>query len=279
MDGTEVVFHLASIRGAGWSHGDEEFERTNVGLTRQLLRAAAAAGVKRFIYVSSVSVFGHPCGGPIDEERGTAPVTRYGETKLAAEKLVVEAGTREGLPWTIARPVITYGPGDSSGMVTKLVRLIGSRRYLAVGNGENRVHLVYIDDLVEGLVLAMKSSAALGRTFIFAGRQPVTVNTLVGIISSVLGTPVPGVRIPLRFARTCGFLLETSYRLFAVTKEPFLTGDKLDILCRDRCFNSGRATAELGYDPKIDYREGIARTIAWMRSAGLAPGASGALVP
>ena len=160
LKGIDRVFHLASIRGSGWSFCDEKVYRVNVGMTQNLLEASLREGVRQFVYISSVSVYGHPCGGPIDEDYPCSPKTRYGMTKHRSETLVREFHEREKLPMTIVRPVITYGPRDSEGMVQKLCSLINSRRYLTVGNGENRIHLIYIDDLIEGLMLAINHRLA-----------------------------------------------------------------------------------------------------------------------
>lgn len=269
FEGVETVFHLAAIRGSGWAFSNDEVERVNVGMTRNILGASISRGVKRFIHVSSASVYGHPKGGPIDEDYPPSPVTRYGVSKYRSERLLEEFRGEEGLESTIIRPVITYGPGDGYGMVAKLASLIGTGRYLTVGDGQNRVHLIYVDDLVEGLMKAMDKGAHGGRIYILAGREPVRINRLVEIISLLLGRNVPRLHVPLGLARMCGSIMESAYRLCSVKAEPFLTTDKLDIMCRDRIFSPDRSREELGFEAKTGYEEGLAMTMEWMRSAGL----------
>jgi nucleoside-diphosphate-sugar epimerase len=265
LKGIDVVFHLASIRGMGWSFEDEEVHRVNVGITENLLKVSLSKKVKHYIYVSSVSVYGHSNIGPIDENYPYSPVTRYGKTKYKSEMLVEGFYKDDKLPTTIIRPVITYGPRDTWGMIVKLIRLINSGKYLTVGSGENRVHLVYIDDLINGLISVVKNPIAIGKTYILAGEIPITINKLVGIIASLLNRNVPSLHIPIWLARLTGLTLEGFYRAISIRKEPFITRDKVDIMTRDRSFNIGKAIRELGYTPGIGYEEGLKKTVDWIR--------------
>jgi len=269
MEGIDTVFHLAAIRGSGWSLGDEDVYRVNVGITKNLMKSAASQTVKHCIYVSSVSVYGHPSNVLVGEEYPCSPVTRYGQTKYESEKLVKEFQRRGKISSTIIRPVITYGPGDTWGMVAKLISLINSNKYLTIGDGENRVHLIYIDDLIDGLMFVLNTRAAWGRTYILAGEEPITINRLVGIISALLGKRVINLHIPIWFARLAAHFMKFSYRLLAIHNEPLVTLDKIDIMCRDRAFDLKRAKEDLRFAPKVGYEEGIERTVAWLKAAEL----------
>jgi len=269
MGGVDTVFHLAAIRGSGWSVSDEDVYRVNVGITKNVMESAVSQAVKHFIYVSSVSVYGHPSHGLVGEEYPCSPVTRYGQTKYESEKLLEEFHKRDKVLSTIIRPVITYGPGDTWGMVAKLISLINSNRYLTVGNGENRVHLIYIDDLIDGLMLVLNTRAAWGRTYILAGEEPITINRLVGITSAALGKRVTNLHIPIWFARPMAQSMGILYRLLSVHREPLVTLDKIDIMCRDRAFDFKRAKGELRFVPKVSYEEGVERTVAWLKAAEL----------
>ena len=269
MEGVDAVFHLAAIRGSGWSLSDEEVCRVNVGITKNLMEAAVSQAVKHCVYVSSVSVYGHPSNVLVGEEYPCSPVTRYGKTKYEAEKVVEEFHKRDKVLSTIIRPVITYGPGDTWGMVAKLISLINLNRYLTIGNGENRVHLIYINDLIDGLMLVLNNPAVRGRTYILAGEEPITINRLVGIISVALGTRVINLHIPTWFAKLTAQSMELLYRLLAINKEPLVTLDKIDIMCRDRAFDFKRGKEDLRFAPKVGYEEGIERTVAWLKAAKL----------
>jgi len=270
LRGADMVFHLAALRGEGpWTW--EEVYRVNVKGTENLLKACLHQ-VGRFIYGSSVSVLGHFQHGPAREDYPYAPVNNYGRSKVAAEELVLRYHREQGLPVTLLRPVITYGPYDESGMMTKLIRLIHQGKYLTVGSGNNRVHLVYIDDLIQGLERAMTRSEAVGEAFIIAGEKPITVNELVSQVALILGKKVPSLHVPRRVARTVGFCLEkifavgASARIPFFKKEPFCTRSKVDIMTVDRSYSIEKAKKLLGYQPQVGYEEGIPRTIEWLKT-------------
>ena len=162
--GCDLVFHAAAIRDR-WGTSPEQYRRVNVEGTRRLL-AATAGRAPRFVYISSVGVLGWPGVDGIDE---SFPINvRPGEidyhgTKAAAEQLVHAMGRR--MSTVVVRPTITYGPGDKDGMLTRLIRLIARGRFVRIGRGDNRLHLTYIEDLVQGLILAGTSPSASGETF------------------------------------------------------------------------------------------------------------------
>ncbi len=269
VDGIDVIFHLAAIR-TEWGISDEERRKVNVETTANLLEASLGR-IQRFIYVSSVSVHGHFSNGPANEGFPIQPVTHYGKSKAETEQLVMRFHREKGSPVTIIRPVITYGPRDLTGMLTKLISLIRSGKYRTVGSGNNRVHLMYIPDLIQGFLLAFEHPDAIGQTYIIAGEKPITINDLVSKISTLLDKKVPKLHVPLSVAKTIGSLLERAYRLKSGENrsdipEPIITRSKIDIMTIDRCYNISKAKAELGYRPKYDYDDGIRLTVNWMQN-------------
>jgi nucleoside-diphosphate-sugar epimerase len=274
--GCDVVFHAAAIRDR-WGTAPEEYRRANVEGTRLLL-AAATGRAARFVYVSSVGVLGWPGTNRIDE---SFPVkVRPGEadyhgTKAAAERLV--RGWPGGLETVVVRPTITYGPGDRDGMLTRLVGLIARGRFVRIGRGENHFHLTYIDDLVRGLVLAGTHPAAAGATFILAGPRSIAVRDLLALIAHALGRMPRALYLPEALARPAAWAVESLYRAARALRLPLpgsgppVTPAKLNVLCAHRSFSSARAARLLGYAPRIDYPEGLTRTLAWMGEVGLLP--------
>jgi nucleoside-diphosphate-sugar epimerase len=267
--GCDVVFHAAAIRDR-WGTSLEEYRRANVEGTRRLLDAAAGRA-RRFVYVSSVGVLGHPGVQGIDE---SFPVSThsgkvgYHSTKAEAEELVRARGGE--IEAVVSRPTITYGPGDGDGMVTRLAGMIARGRFLRVGRGTNHVHLTYIDDMVRGLILTGTHPAAAGQTFILAGPRSIAVRDLVGRIERNLGLPPRTAYVPEFVARPIAWAVEAAYRLRARLRPadpapaPPLTRDKIDTLCVHRGFSSAKAERLLGYVPEVDYDEGLARTLAWI---------------
>lgn len=261
--GIEVIYHLASLRDR-WGRDDETME-VNFRGTRSLLDAASRNGVGRFIYCSSVSVFGFPSRLPIDESFPYQPVVAYGVSKMESEILVKNYGSRYGLPWVIIRPVITYGPGDKDGFLTKLIKLVSNGLYPLIGGGYNRVHLCYIEDTIRGLSLAMRDKA-LERDYIIAGRNPVTIRDLAGSIEKTLQNRALPLRIPIRLGKLVGSAIETWYEFMGLDGSPPIDRHKVDVMAKDRCYDISRAQKELGFTPQVDYTEGFEKTIKWLKS-------------
>jgi nucleoside-diphosphate-sugar epimerase len=282
-DGCDVIVHAAASRDR-WGTPPEEYRRTNVEGTRRLL-AAATGRAARFVHVSSVGVLGWPGIDGIDE---SFPVNvRPGEVDYHGSKAAAERLVREwpgGLERVVVRPTITYGPGDRDGMLTRLVGLVASGRFVRVGRGENHFHLTYIDDLVRGLVLAGTHPSAADGTFILAGPRSIAVRDVLGLIERALGVVRCRFYLPETLARPAALAMEFLYRAAAALRLPLprsgppLTPARLNILCAHRGFSSARAAGMLGYAPRVDYPEGLARTLAWMEETGLLPTPRGAVI-
>jgi nucleoside-diphosphate-sugar epimerase len=139
----DAVVHAAALRHRHGVAGDD-YARVNGELTRAVM-ARAERGGAHLVHVSSISVYGWPPRRrlPIDETFPFDPIGPYGASKVATEELVMQ-GT---VPWTIVQPSITYGPGDTNGMIDKMMRMIARHAFVVPGLGRTRVQLVYIDDL------------------------------------------------------------------------------------------------------------------------------------
>jgi nucleoside-diphosphate-sugar epimerase len=275
VDGTEAVVHLAAARDA-WGTPASVYRSVNVKGTETLLIAAAEVGVERFVHCSSVGVARYPGNREADEmlpfRRPTSQVL-YHRTKMEAERMAMAWAAAGRLPVVVVRPVITYGPRDERGFVTRLIELLGRGQFFWVGSGENHVDLVYIDDLIAGLYRALERGVA-GRVYILSGMAPIRVGSLVDQICRLVGQSRPRLYVPASFARLVGWGLETIYRAGARWgmgmdgREPFITRDKVATLTVDRGFSHARARRELGYAPAIGYGEGLRRTLDWLRCSG-----------
>ncbi|MCQ2124464.1 MAG: NAD-dependent epimerase/dehydratase family protein [Fibrobacter sp.] len=159
FEGVDLVYHLAAIL---LSTKKGSFDRINAGGTRNVVDAAIAAGVKRLLYVSSISV--------------TYPVlTEYGQSKLKGESIVKEAGEKHGLQWTIVRPTLVIG--DGGGIEFKMFANYVKRFpvYFMPGGGKSLKRPVRSVDLVQGIAAAGLSEHAAGKTYALAGSQSMTM--------------------------------------------------------------------------------------------------------
>lgn len=251
LKGCDFLYHLAAARAAS---SREEYFRANVLTTKNLL-AAAKGKIKRFIYISSAHVHGFPKKLPISEKSPYSPQTFYAESKVAAEKEVRNFSSR--LAYTIIRPVLVYGEGDRQQMVFRMAEQFRGPAFFCPGNGQNRMHFIFIDDLVNGLVLMMKKKAE-NQIFILAGEKPIVVDELLRLIKKRLKINKRIIYLPISLLKPIACLLRPI--AFITGREPLITKQRLDIICQDRFYNIGKARKLLGFRPKADYQTGLRRT-------------------
>ncbi|MFO7287559.1 MAG: NAD-dependent epimerase/dehydratase family protein, partial [Gammaproteobacteria bacterium] len=188
----DTVFHLAAAQHET-NAGIEYFRSVNVRGTRNLLDVCEEAGVERFVYGSTIGVYGSARNGRLDETSDTRPENVYGQSKLEAERTVIDRGER--LKWTIVRISETYGPGD--GRLMKLFRLADTGVVPIIGSGTNEHHPVYVDDLVAGLERAATLPEAVGETIVLAGKDVLPTRELIERVAEALGKRLRSVTLPL----------------------------------------------------------------------------------
>jgi nucleoside-diphosphate-sugar epimerase len=263
VQGVDAVIHVAAVyRTAG--HPDSYYRDVNVTGTAVLLEAAARAGVARFVHTSTVGVHGHVERPPADETAPIAPGDIYQATKAEAEGLALDFHRRRGLPVTVVRPAAIYGPGETR--LLKLFRSIERGRYAIVGSGESFYHPVYIDDLLEGFMLVLERPEAVGESFLIAGPRYVSQNELARLIARETGGRVLPFRIPAAPLQWAGDVCEAICVPLGI--DPPLHRRRVDFWTKSRAFTTLKARRLLGYEPKVDLEQGIARTVASYREAG-----------
>ena len=263
VDGADAVLHVAAVyRTAG--HPDSYYREVNVVGTERLLEAAARQGVRRFVHTSTVGVHGHVEHPPADETSPMAPGDIYQATKAEAELLALDFHRKRGLPVAVVRPGAIYGPGETRFL--KLFRAIARGRYAIVGTGRTFYHPVYIDDLVAGFLLALDRPEAVGESFLVCGPSYVSQQELAALVARHTGGRVLPFRIPAWPIQWAGDVVEAL--CVPLGLEPPLHRRRVDFWTKSRAFTIEKARRLLGYAPKVDLDEGIARTAAWYREAG-----------
>lgn len=262
--GVDLVYHIGALFRQE-NVTSREMHAVNAEGTRHLLEAAAAAGVRRFVHCSTVGVHGDIRRPPADEDAPYAPGDHYQASKTEGEKIALEYAARGPMEVVVFRPAGIYGPGDVRFL--KLVRAIAQRRFVMFGSGRVLYQMVYIDDLVEGILLCGTHSAAAGRTYILTGEPPVTLNELVSGIAGTVGVAPPRARLPVLPLYLAGWACELACRPLGV--DPPLHRRRVDFFRKTRAFDISRARRELGWEPRVDLPAGLARTVAWYRAEGL----------
>jgi nucleoside-diphosphate-sugar epimerase len=262
--GAAVVYHCA----ATMAKGDPNLShRVNVVGTENIARAACAARVRRFVYVSSISVFAatRPRNRFVTEGVEPERVERlnsYGRTKYAGELAVRRLGREAGLPYTILRPTNIYGPG-SGPWFHQFERLL---RWLPVALGDLPIDVVYVDDVVEAMRLAAGSPAAADGTF-HIGHEMVRLNQFILEVARVTG----------RRARPLPRVLDALLRRAIDRIYRGITRTHMSMsLVRPVLYPHTLASAAFGYSPRVLLRDGFARLGAWYRAGPAAvPDAAG----
>jgi len=174
--GCERVFHCAH----NFSLGMADAIRVNVGGTRNLLEAARDEGISRFIYLSSVAVYGEKPPDGTDESRDL-PLTGdpYADSKILAEKEVLSFSRTHGLPVVILRPAIVYGPASRVWSIG-IVRSLQAKDTIVVGNGDGICNSLYVDNLVDAIILADETDAAVGEAFNITDGEVCTWGEYIG---------------------------------------------------------------------------------------------------
>lgn len=258
LKNVDTVYHLAV-----------DYSRSTTDDVACLLDACRAQRIQRFIYFSSVAVAGpSPAGGVVSEATPCRPVTEYGRLKLLAEEMLLEAHARDGFPVVIVRPTAVYGPGETNFWLPLFQAVHGRRLPALFGDGANLLSLCFIENLLDGVLLAEQSCSAIGNVYILSDERPYSFREVVEAIADASRVPPPRRVIPKALAMPIAQSLDYLWR-FEVMEPvvPFLPGRVRQWMAHYPC-SVERARSELGYRPKIDLSEGVRRTVEWYRQNG-----------
>jgi len=263
FDDVTKVYHIAAAYRTEYSHQDE-FRLVNVEATRHLLDAAKMANVDRFVHCSTVGVQGEIEHPPATEDYRCKPGDHYQDSKLEGERLAAQYFA-DGLKGTIVRPVGIYGPGDSRFL--KLFKPISKGYFVMIGSGDVLYHLTYIDDIVQGFLLAGEHPRAIGEVFTIAGETYTTLKELVDKIARILGKPRPRFRVPYFPVFQLSVACDKIFRPLGMN--PPLYPRRVEFFKKDRAFSIEKAKKLIGYSPRVELDEGLARTAEWYKRMGM----------
>jgi dihydroflavonol-4-reductase len=258
----DAVVHLAAAQHEAEAP-ESHFRHVNVEGTRTLVELAAELRIRRFVYGSSVGVYGSAGDGVLDESSPLAPDSAYARTKAEAEDVARSHADR--LELCIARISETYGPCDLR--LLKLFRAIQRGRYLTLGSGTNEHQLMYVDDLVDALLAAATLPCAAGETFILSGPERLTTTAMAKAIAAALGRTNRVHRAPLWPFEVAALVLETTLGPLGV--RPPLHSRRLDFFRKSFRFSTAKAQTLLGLRAPTDFAHGARETVTWYRENGL----------
>jgi nucleoside-diphosphate-sugar epimerase/2-polyprenyl-3-methyl-5-hydroxy-6-metoxy-1,4-benzoquinol methylase len=267
VKGIDLVVHLAAAQHEA-NVPDQHFWDVNVHGTQRLLEACVSAGVKRFVHGSTIGVYGD-ASRPIDETSTCRPENIYGVTKLEGERLALTY--RDRIELVVIRISETYGPGDRR--LLKLFKAIQKKRFFKIGNSRNLHQLMYVDDLVDGILKAAETTAGLGEIILLVGSRALTTEEMVETIADELKVKLPAFRLPIYPFTALAFLLEILLRPLGI--QPPLHRRRMDFFRKSFSFLTAKARDLLGFAPQYSFQQGVAETARWYRSQGWLKAAGG----
>jgi dihydroflavonol-4-reductase len=263
VNGVDWIFHLA---GKIKAFSRDEFFKANAAGTENLLGAAekSAAGLKRFVYVSSLAASGPgPGGRAINENDPPRPLTWYGESKLEGERIALRFGGL--IPVTIVRPPPVFGPRD--GDVYEFFRAVRHGIIPTVGRRDSRASFLYVEDLADALVRAAGTDAAAGKTYFLASAPCMEWRDFGGKAAAAMGCRAVFITIPYWMLAAAVHVREAAAALTG--KPSILNRQKLPEYRHPYwCCDAAKAANELGFRPSCTIDEAIRKTVDWYRDQG-----------
>jgi dihydroflavonol-4-reductase len=259
----DFVFHCAGLTKA---RNRQEYFKANAEGTENLIVACLRSNpkLKRFLYVSSQAAVGPGTDRkPVDEQAPCRPITYYGESKLEGEKIVLEHVSE--LPITVIRPPAVYGPRDTD--ILGFFKVANSRFRVSFGLGQSFLSLVYVKDLVEGIILAAESPQSTGQIYFIADDRVYSWKEAFQIIAKNLGKRTIPLKIPRSFVSFVAFITQSLCGIFGKTAVLNVQKAK-EITQQYWGVDVTKAMTQIGFSPKYDLARGAEETVKWYREMG-----------
>ncbi|MBV5287123.1 MAG: NAD-dependent epimerase/dehydratase family protein [Methyloversatilis discipulorum] len=249
LAGAGAVVHAAAhvhVEAADTGAARLAFRRANVEGTRSLAQQAADAGVRRFVFISSIGVNGRRTKHPFTEDDAPAPEGPYADSKLEAERALCEVAQRAGMEWVVIRPPLVYGPA-APGNFARLVRWVARGVPLPLGAVRNRRTLVAIDNLTDLVLTCLRSDSAANEVFLAGDAESLSTPDLLRIVAKAQGRTARLVPVPPVLLRAAAVLIG---RLADAER-----------LCGDLEVDIGKACRVLHWTPPLSAREALRRAV------------------
>jgi len=278
-EGVDLVFHVAGFLTAASpfaadeaqkfavqglleknrTHSDGRYQEVNVDFAEILLDACLSAGCGRFIFVSSSSVYAPDAPVPTPEEAALHPLSAYGRSKLQAEA-AVRAYQNKGLPATIIRPAVIYGPGDRH--FTPLALRLSRLPFLPLVNGgRSLIDLVYVEDVADLMWRAALHPEALGRVYNAGSGQPTTLSNLVHTFGRLTGGGPTVLSVSPQMVERTAWFARPLLKAILPELEFALSPQGIAMMNQDHYLSMEKAASELGFQPSYTLEKGLKETI------------------
>lgn len=261
--GCDLVIHTAAIVSLRLER-PEEVWATNVLGTAHALEAAERGGAQRFLHFSSVTVFGFDFPDGVDERHPVQPTgVPYPDTKIASEQVVLQAQLEGRIQATIVRPGDVYGP-HSRAWALLPTELIRARRFVLPGGGKGIFSPVYIDNLIDGVVLAAAAPEAVGQVFTLSDGVGIANRDFFAPYAELVGRRLRTLPTPL--ALVLAAAIQRAARLRPGDND--INPASLRYMLRRGTYSNAKARRVLGWEPRVPLEDGLVRTVDWLSTQG-----------
>ncbi|MDX9789560.1 MAG: NAD-dependent epimerase/dehydratase family protein [Candidatus Kapaibacterium sp.] len=264
MKGVEQVFHVAAL-SSDWGHY-EKFYKINVDGTLNVAKAAHNANVERMVYISTVAMYGFGRLNVKESDEKLHTDFPYCETKKIAEEKVFAFAAESGLRLTAVKPGNVFGIKDHT-FIEKYIDALLSGKAGYVDGGVRKTCPVYVENLVDGIMLASRNDNAIGETFFITDGLDITWRQFTEKIADELGIDRPKSSFPYFLAYAVAAVMEFIYNAIDSKEPPLLTRYRIFNGGKDYTFSIDKARKILGYEPKVEFDEAVKRTVQWYISS------------
>lgn len=261
MKDVQYVFHVAAaFRDA--KSTEKDYWNVHVRSTQLIVQEALKnPDFKRLVHVSTMGVHGHIPNPPGDENSVFAPGDGYQRTKVQAEEWLEEFTAKTPFPYTIIRPCAIYGPGEKR--LLKIYKMATKKFFPILGPGKCWYHLVHVEDLTNGMIVAATEEKALGEAFLIGASEPIRLEDMIKIIGDEYGLAPKVLRLPITPFFIAGDICEAICKPLKI--EPPIYRRRVAFYSKDRNFSTRKMREVLGYTPQFENREGILESARWYR--------------
>lgn len=252
INSVDVIYHCAAE-----IKDENKMFSTNVQGTQKILSLIKESKI-RWVQLSSVGAYGYQKQGKINEKFPDNPQNTYEVTKTQADKLVIEAGQKGNISYSILRPSNVFGIGMNNRSIYQLIKMIKKGLFFFIGKKGASANYVHVEDVVEALYLLGTHPNALNKIFIISDHT--TLENFVSVIAKELGVKMPSVRLPKLFTLYAASILQ------CIPKSP-LTVQRVRALSSFCVYENDLIQKDLGYQHKTGIIEGIKKMVQdWRRS-------------
>ncbi len=262
-NGVDKVFHVAGL-AADWGPYTR-FEKINFRGTRNVAFAANKAGVKRFVYISTVAFHGFGKQNMTEESPKAARLIPYAETKYMAEQWLWEFSKQIDMEITAVRPGNVFGINDRT-FISKYLDALMQGKFAEIDHGRSKTCPVYVENLIDIILLVSKEKRAVGEAYLATDGLDITWHEFNTSLARHLAVKLPKTSIPYGIAMTAAQIYYSMHRLLGIKSEPFLTPYRINNGGKDYHFSIQKLKTHFGYKPKVDFEEAIRRTVDWYRT-------------